>query len=127
MGPILEQNCLEPQEKTPENPPILQPAYEPIELPPTVLIPTYGGSSNYGSRALLIPWGRYLVVVDIHFVRLLDLGVPGRPPLSSPIEVAKVDYDRSDGPGEQMHLLAWEYDSGRLRVATGIEQISGET
>jgi hypothetical protein len=66
------------------------------------------------------------MVADIHFVRLLDLGVPGGAPLSSPIEVAKVAFDRFDEPVKQKHLLALGYDSGRLRLAAAIEPSSGD-
>jgi hypothetical protein len=79
-----------------------------------------------GPNLFLIPGGRYLVTADLDYVRLVDLGAPGRAPLETPLEVAKIPLDLFDELLREIHLLAWEHEeTGSLRVAVGIEPTNG--
>lgn len=113
----MEDNCVDLEKGVFNRFLILQPPSVPSKLPSTMLV-----ANTWHSQLSihLIPGGRYLVVADAQFVRLLDLGVPGKVPSSPPIEIAKVAFGPLDEPAQQVRLLAWEHQSDRLEVAVGI-------
>jgi hypothetical protein len=123
-GWLLEQNCLGPEKKALENPPVLQSTSGPVKLP-SKMTDAADPDLGYGPALVLIPGGRYLVLAHPRFIRLLDLGSPCRPPLLTPLEVAKVALISPFEERQLVHLLAWEYESGWLRVAVGLEPDNG--
>ncbi|KAJ2913313.1 hypothetical protein MD484_g7094, partial [Candolleomyces efflorescens] len=119
-GQLLEHNCLGPTKEDFADRNVLDPAYGPTELF------AVARESHGGPNLFLIPGGRYLVTVNLDYVRLVDLGIPGRPPLETPLEVAKVSLGVVDEPLRDIHLLAWEHEkTGSIRVAVGIEPMNG--
>ncbi|KAJ2913306.1 hypothetical protein MD484_g7107, partial [Candolleomyces efflorescens] len=119
-GQLLERNCLGPTREDLAERKVLKPASGPIEL--------FAADRELhdGLDLCLIPGGRYLVTVDLDDVRLMDLGASGRPPLETPLEVAKVPLGLFDEPLRDIHLLAWEHEkTGSIRVAVGIEPTNG--
>jgi hypothetical protein len=122
-GQLLEQKCLSPTREAFIQRQVLDPASGPTELSLTF---TVDRENDPGPSLCLIPGGRYLVTADLDYVRLVDLGMPGRAPLETPLEVAKVSLGLFDEPLREIHLLAWAHEeTGSLRVAVGIEPTNG--
>lgn len=119
-GQLLEQNWLQTTSEELSNPPVVIPASEPITLPSAMTMGQFD-SGEKDSTFYLIPGGRYLVLVAFPSLKLLDLGIPGRRPLSTPLELAKVELVVVAESAHEVRLLAWEHDSGSIKVLVGVE------
>lgn len=132
-GQLLEQNCVKPT--TGEGPEdvddpatlhdlhFLVPASGPIGIP---LAAQEDSRLGGGFCFRLIPGGRFLVIAANHTVSLLDLGAPGKPLSTTPVEIAKVAIRKFEGTYYHSRLSAWEHDSNCIRVAVGIESSNDE-
>lgn len=125
-GRLLEQNCLELAQGSLTNPNVLKPASGPISLPLPRALTVEHDPFDYGRCLYLIPGGRYLVLADFQSVRLVDLGVAGKSPLATPVEVARVIFGKVEKSFQQVRLLAWPHEETRIRVAVGMESESGD-
>lgn len=115
-GQLLEANCIQPG---PSSPPLLKPASGPITVPSAMTAGLQEKfSADWRFAFQLIPGGRYLALADLRSLKLLDLGAPGKPPLSTPLEVATLELGLVKKRVSGLQCIAWVRSSS-ISVVVG--------
>jgi hypothetical protein len=78
---------------------------------------------EHEKEPFLVPGGRFLIVTSHNMLQIMDLGVPGLPPLTPPNVICKVDLTEDWNDLAFCSIAVQETKAGMLRVAVMVKGI----